>query len=161
MLRVHHRQRLDMGEPMHEHPLVRLAQHRLAVVDTHDPLRGRIIGQRNTGADADVEDAPADALGRGDRSLAAGVENRAEDEIVDRRPARIGLRDRVDVDFARHRPRHAYLRAVASLTRDYETHIRLAPDATPASRTGATRVAATALWINPPPSTRACPSPAS
>src|SRR5262249_419457 len=107
------------------------------------------------------EDAPADALGCGDRSLAAGVENRAEDEIVDRRPARIGLRDRVDVDFARHCPRHANLRAVASLTRDGETHIRLAPDATPASRTGATRVAPTPLSINPPPSTRACPPAAS
>src|SRR5262249_60665952 len=104
---------------------------------------GRLRGQRAPVACAPVEAPAADALGRGDRSLAAGVENRAEDEIVDRRPARIGLRDRVDVDFARHRPRHAYLRAVAPLTRDGEIHIRLAPDATPASRTVATRVAAT------------------
>ena len=32
------------------------------------------------------------------------LEHRAEDEIVDRRPARIGLRDRVLVEFAGHRP---------------------------------------------------------
>src|SRR5262249_39983140 len=112
-------------------------------------------------------------LGRGDRSLAAGVENRAEDKIVDRRPARIGLRDCVDVDFARHRPRYAYLRAVVPLTRDGEIYIRLAPHATPAPPRGATRaprpvprggatpVPSAALGINPPPSTRACPSAAS
>ena len=58
-------------------------------------LLRRIIRQRNAGADADFEDAPADALGRRDRGLAAALEHRAEHEVVDRRPARIGLGDRV------------------------------------------------------------------
>ena len=40
-------------------------------------------------------------------------------------------------------------------------HIRSAPDATRASRISGTRVAATALWMKPPPSTRACLSAAS
>ena len=53
------------------------------------------------GADADFKDAPADALGRGDRRLTAALENRAKDEIVKRRPARIGFGDglRVQIDF--------------------------------------------------------------
>ena len=84
--------------------LMRLAQHRLGVVDADDAMRGSVIEQRNAGADPDIEDAPADALGGRDRGLAAGVEHRAEDEVIDRRPARIGLCHRVDVDFDRHGP---------------------------------------------------------
>jgi hypothetical protein len=114
MLRIHHRQRVDMGEIVLGDPLMRLAQHRLAVVDADDAVLRRIVGQRNAGTDPDIEDAPADALGRRDRGLAAGVEHPAEHEIVDRRPARIGLRNRVDVDFARHRPRHVNSRYALS-----------------------------------------------
>src|SRR5712692_6481989 len=185
MPRIHHGKRINMHELVLDHALVRLAQHRLGIVDADDAVGGRIIRERNAGADADVEDAPADALGRRDRGLAAGVEHRAEDEIVDRRPTRIGLRDRADIDFVRHRPRHfnsnqlvarllgvyARLRGLwseaecgtrapdfASLHRSYDN--RLAP-ATRASRTGITCAAATALWMKPPPSTRACPLPAS
>ena len=37
MLRVHHRQRLDMGELVLGDPFMCLAQHRLAVIDADDP----------------------------------------------------------------------------------------------------------------------------
>src|SRR5215469_8126022 len=183
MLRIHHRQRLHMGELVLRDPLVRLAQHRLAIVDADDAVRWRIVGQRDAGADPDVEDAPADALRRRDRGLAASVEHGAEDEIVDRRPARIGLGNRVDVDFARHRPRHVnsrygsiarmkyndeirvqvphFPRAARPVGDPMDIHMRSAPDTTRASRMSGTCVAATALWMKPPPSTRACPSAAS
>ena len=116
----------------------------------------RIVGQRDAGADADVEDAPADPLGRRDRGLAAGVEHRAEDEIVDRRPARIGLRDRVLMSsLARHRPQLARYALMPSYIR---TGVR--PRARFA-RVGSACAAATALWMKPPPSTRAWPSGAS
>ena len=40
-----------------------------------------------------------------DRGLAAALEHGAEHEIVDRRPARIGLGDGVLVEFSPHRSR--------------------------------------------------------
>jgi hypothetical protein len=39
-LRIHHRQRLDMGEPALDHQLVRLAQHWLGIVDADDSVPG-------------------------------------------------------------------------------------------------------------------------
>ena len=60
MLRVHHGERLDIGEPVLAHALLRLAQHRLGIVDADDAVGARIVGQRDAGADADFEDAPAD-----------------------------------------------------------------------------------------------------
>ena len=81
-------------------------------------LRARIIGQRNAGADADFEDAPADALGRRDRRLAAALEHLAEHEIVDRRPARIGLGDRALVELARHRSPRLIATFASYATRD-------------------------------------------
>ena len=64
----------------------------------------------------------ADALGRGDRRLAAALEHRAEHEVVDRRPARVGLGDASCVELARHRARRALRagtrqRAAATLSR--------------------------------------------
>src|SRR5262249_46049258 len=115
----------DMGELVLGNALVRLAQHRLAIVDANDAVGRRIIGQRNAGADADVEDAPSDALGRRDPGLAAGVAHRAEDEIVDRAPARIGLCNRVDVDFDRHRPRHVNSRYGSISRIKYKEEIRV------------------------------------
>jgi len=54
---------------------------------------------------ADLEDAPADALGRRDRGLPAAIEHGTEHEIVDRGPARIRLRDCPLVELRqRHRP---------------------------------------------------------
>ena len=69
------REHFDIAEPQRAHALLRLAQHRLGDVDA-DRLRGaRIIGQRDAGADADVEDAAADAVGLRDRSTAGRASN--------------------------------------------------------------------------------------
>ncbi len=102
MLRVHHCQRFDMGELVLDHAFMRLAQHRLGIVHADDAVGGLVVGERDAGADADVEDATANSLRRGNRRLAAGIEHGAEDEVVDRRPARIRLGDRADVDFVCH-----------------------------------------------------------
>ena len=99
LLGVHHPESLDIGEAELGDPLLRLAQHRLGNIDAADAAGARIVRQRDAGADADLEDAAADALGGGDRGLAPALENRAEHEIVDRRPAGIGLRDRLLVEF--------------------------------------------------------------
>ncbi len=104
MAGIHDRERGDMGELVLGHARKRLAQHRLGIVDSDDAVAARIIRQRDAGADADVEDGPAHALGGGDRGLAAGVEHGAEDEVVDRGPTRISGRDGVDVDLACHCP---------------------------------------------------------
>ena len=69
------------------HALARLAQHLLGEVDAEDAAVARIVGQRDARADADLEDAPADALAGGDRRAPALLEDRAEHEIVDRVPS--------------------------------------------------------------------------
>ena len=99
MLGVHHPESLDIGQAELGDPLLRLAQHRLGNVDAANAAGARIIRQRDAGADADLEDAAADAFGGGDRGLPAALEHRAEHEIIDRRPARIGLGNRVLVEL--------------------------------------------------------------
>ena len=138
MLRVHDGEPVDIGEPVLGHALLGLAQHRRREIDADEPVAPGIFGQRQAGADTDFEDAAADALGRGDRGLAAAIEHRTEHEIVDRRPARIGFGDRGLVELSRHQ------RAAA-----------MAPAAPWVF------AAATVLAIMPPPSTRAWPSAAS
>ena len=81
----------------------------------NEAVVARIVRQRDAGADADLEDAAADALGRRDRGLPAALEHRAEHQIVDRRPARIGLRDRVLVEFRRVHRRTVYRRAIPDI----------------------------------------------
>ena len=96
-LGVHHRQRFDIVELVFGDALIRLAQHRLRQIDADDSVPSRIVGQRNPGADADFQNAPAlrtaRQLGRYDRGAPAGIEHRAEHQIVDRRPERIGALD--------------------------------------------------------------------
>jgi hypothetical protein len=87
--------------------LLRLPQHRLGNIDAANPAVARILRQRDAGADADFQDAAADALGRGDRRVAAAFKHRAEDEIVDRRPPRIGLGDGVGVEVGLRKRAHA------------------------------------------------------
>src|SRR5262249_6640399 len=103
-------------------------------------------------------------LGRRDRFPATALEHLAEHEIVDRRPARIGLGDRMIVDFARHRhscpgpPRWPLpILYSARLSASYPA-MRLDSRA---SRTVIASAAGTALSMMPPPSTRAWPSAAS
>ena len=99
MPRVHHREPFDMGEAQFRDPLLRLAQHHLGNVDAEDAIPRRIVGQRNAGADADLQDAAADPLGRGNRGPAAALEHRTEHHVVDRSPPVIRLRDHVSIEF--------------------------------------------------------------
>src|SRR6185369_2876248 len=62
----------------------------------------RIFGQRQPGADTDVENASADLVGLRDGRPAALVEHLAENQIVDRRPAPISLFDPLAVDVPSH-----------------------------------------------------------
>ena len=91
VLGVHDGERLDVPEPELRYALLCLAQHRLGNVDAAQPDIGRIVGQRHPGADADFKNAAADAFGGGDRGVAAVLEHRAEHQVIDRRPSRIGL----------------------------------------------------------------------
>src|SRR6185295_20017447 len=101
-------------------------------------VRARVIGKRNAGADADFQNAPADALRSLDRSFSATLEHLAEDEIVDRRPARVRLFDRVPIERVGHSPLWRDQTCAATLSRGAAT-------------------AACAARMNPPPSMRASP----
>ena len=78
VLRVHHPKSLHVGKSKLHDSFLRLAQHGLRDVDAANAVRGRIVGQRDAGADADLEDAAADALGGRDRGVAPVLENRAD-----------------------------------------------------------------------------------
>ena len=94
-LGVHDLQALDMLQALLGDALARLAQHGLGQVDADHARGRRVVRQADAGADADVENAPADAIGGGDGRVPRALEHRAEDEIVDRRPARICLGHRL------------------------------------------------------------------
>ena len=96
--------RLDVGKTERAHALLRLAQHRLGDIDAAQFRGGRIIRQRQSGADADIEHPAADPVGFGDGRLAALVEHLAEHQIVDRRPAPISLCDPRAVDVSQPFP---------------------------------------------------------
>ena len=106
MLGVHHRQRLDVGQPMLDDAVLRAAQHRRRDVDADQAIFPVVALQRDAGADADFEDAPArctaSPLGGGDRRPPAALKHRAEHQVVDRRPALVSLRDPRAVDICSH-----------------------------------------------------------
>ena len=145
---VHHRDRFDVGQFLFDHALMRLAQHGLGDIDADDAIDARVAGQRNAGADADFQNAPAggaaELLRRRDRFLPSALEHRAEHQVIDRRPARIGAFHALLVDIAPHDEGYPGAAAAA-----------LAVSARNAA------LAATALLMKPPPSTRAWPMPAS
>jgi len=58
-----------------------------------------IIRQRQSGADTDIENPSADLVGLGDGRLPTVIENLAEYQIVDRRPALISPCDPSAVDI--------------------------------------------------------------
>src|ERR1019366_3653143 len=150
-LRIHYGERIDVGELVPSHALLRLAQHGLAIVHADDAIARRIVGERDAGADPDIEDAPAGPLSGRDRRPAAGIEDRAEHQIVDRRPARIGLCDGLAVELTYH------LYHLILLPPHRSDHPGAAARPATVSRAGG----ATALWMMPPPSTRAWPTCAS
>src|SRR6185437_13698446 len=61
-LGVHHPEAFDVGEPELGDPLLRLAQHLLGNVDAAKLAVPGIMRQRDTGADADFQNATTDAL---------------------------------------------------------------------------------------------------
>ncbi len=99
MLGVHHRQALDVAQAELDHALLGLAQHRLRQVDADDAVDGGIVRQRYAGADPDLENATADLFGGDDGGLPAALEHRTKNQVIDRRPARIGLGDRLFVQL--------------------------------------------------------------
>ena len=101
-LRVHDCERVHIGKSVLGNAPLGLAQHRLGDIDADQPIGAAVVGQRNAGADADFENAPANPFGRRDRRLTAMFEHASEHEVVDRRPPRIGPRDRVPIEFRVH-----------------------------------------------------------
>jgi hypothetical protein len=99
ILGVHHRERLDIGKPSARTRLCALRSIGSEISTPHKFRGARIIRQRQSGADADIENPPADPVGFRDGRLAAVVENLAEYQIVDRRPAPISLCDPRAVDI--------------------------------------------------------------
>ena len=95
--------------------------------------------------------SPADPVGYRNRRLAAMIKDLAEHQIVDWCPAPISLCDPLAVDIRRHSP------ALKSYPRIASTSGGAVRPAVPFSE----RLLALALWIKPPPSTRARPEGAS
>src|SRR5215467_13449296 len=58
-LGIHHSQRLDIGQFVFDHALVRFAQHGFGQIDTNQAVSAGIFRKRNAGADTDFEDAAA------------------------------------------------------------------------------------------------------
>src|SRR5262249_22619369 len=74
------------------------------------PAQPTVVGikrQRDSGADADFEDASADPFGRGHGGVPTALEHSAEDQIVNRRPARIGFGDSKIVEIGARANVHA------------------------------------------------------
>ncbi len=78
---------LHVAEPSSGDPFPGLVEHLLGKVDADDAAAVRIVRQRQARADADLQDAPADALARRDHRAPPALEHRAEHEIVNRAPS--------------------------------------------------------------------------
>jgi hypothetical protein len=74
------------------------------------------LRQRDPGADADLEDAAADPLGGGDGGETPALEHLRENEIVDRRPARVGLRDGPHIEIGFGERAHAWIPSVVAMS---------------------------------------------
>ena len=151
ILRVHHRERLDIGKPQRPHALLRLAQHRLGNIDAAQFRGARIIRQRQVRCRRRHRECGRRS-GRPPRWWTGG-RARTPCRTPDRRPAPSAHKPlrpprgrylqpcpRPEL-FIRALPRPAALRSIASLS--------------------AAALCAVALWMKPPPSTRACPDGAS
>src|SRR5262249_25656970 len=72
----------------------------LGDVDAENPALAIVVGQGDAGANTNLQNATADALGRRDRSAPTLIEHRAEHQVIDWRPAPIGLGNRGLVELA-------------------------------------------------------------
>lgn len=91
MLRIHHLQRLDVGEGQLGHPPLRFAEHFFRKIDPDYAILTGIAGERDARADTDFENSTSDPLGSGDCRATPALEHRSKNQIVDRRPTRIRL----------------------------------------------------------------------
>ena len=89
---IHHPEPFDIGEIELGDPLLRLPQHRRGNIDAAQPTIAGIEQQRDS-VPTDFKNASANAPGGGHGSLSAAFEYGAENQIVNRRPARIGFGD--------------------------------------------------------------------
>src|SRR6202035_3552931 len=88
----------DVLQPQLVDPALGLAQHRFRNVGAEDAKMRSVLRQRDAGADTDLEHAAADLVGGRNGRLAPLAEHAAKHEVVDRRPAVIGLFDRLAVE---------------------------------------------------------------
>ena len=86
--------------------LVRFAQHRLREIDADKSVSSRIVWQRDPGTDPDFENPPAllatSLFGDSDRGAPASIEHRAEHQVIDRCPSRIGALNAHFIDVCPH-----------------------------------------------------------
>ncbi len=94
LLAVHNGETLNVGEALLADALARLGQHLLRQVDTEHAGGGLVVGERDARAYAGLEDPAANPLTGGNRRATALLEHGTENEIIDRRPAGIGFRNR-------------------------------------------------------------------
>src|SRR6516225_1681127 len=113
--RIHDGQTLDVAQTQLLHPLLRPSQHRLRDIDPEQAARGGIIGQRYARTYTDLQNAPADSLRGGNSRVPAAVENGTKYQIVNRRPARISLCNRIPVELCHFAPRLSSAVAVNEL----------------------------------------------
>ena len=102
LLRIHDSKAVNVAKAVLRRAHFGFLQHRDRQIDAGEAIGPRIIGQRQSGANADFEDVAAYPLGGGDRRLAAAVEHRAEYDVIDGSPAGIGFGDRVVIELRRH-----------------------------------------------------------
>src|SRR5262249_29141093 len=101
-LGVHNSETLDIVESPPGDTATRLQQHVRGEIDSEHAAALGIIGQRNSSADADLEDTSANAFAGCNRRPSTSFEYRAEHQIIDGRPSRIDLGDSVSVDIGGH-----------------------------------------------------------
>ena len=92
---IHFGEAFDVGEPPLRNAPFGARQHVRADVDANDAVVGFVVGKRDAGADADLENAPGrEAIDHAHGGADGAAGDGAEDRIVDRRPARVGRDDR-------------------------------------------------------------------
>ena len=97
--RVHHAKALDIAQPLLVDALLRPPQHRLGKINADDAGAWHEHRQLQPCADADIEHQPAGLRGGGGAGAPARMQRRVKNEIVKRRPVRIGLAHMACLDF--------------------------------------------------------------
>jgi hypothetical protein len=109
MFGIHDPETFDMGQIERGHTLLCLQQHRFGNIDATNPIGTGIVRQRYAGTDADLKNAASDPLGGLYRCLATPLKHRAEHQIIDRCPSRVGPCDSLFVEIRVHQLAHSSL----------------------------------------------------